>query len=319
MAPVLAIVVPCYNEEEVLPVTLPLFLNKLDELVLAGLAAPDSRLLFVDDGSRDATWNLICEAASNDVRVAGITLSRNRGHQNALFAGLMEALTFCDVSISIDVDGQDDCDAMDAMLRLYAEGNDVVYGVRDDRSTDTLFKRFTAQAYYRLLNLMDVHAIFNAADYRLMSKKALEALAEYSEVNLFLRGLVPHLGLPSSEVTYARRERLEGKTHYPLRKMLHLAFDGITSFSVRPIRLIIGFGFLVSLFSLALIIWALVVHFAGHTVPGWSSNLILIAFFGGLQILAIGIIGEYIGKIYLEVKERPRYFVANRVGFEESK
>lgn len=315
--PVLAVVIPCYNEEAVLPATLPQFLAKRDNLVSAGLAAQASRILLVDDGSSDATWNFIRAASKAHKEVVGIRLSRNRGHQNALLAGLMEARSMCDISISIDCDGQDDLDAMDSMIRLYLEGNDVVYGVREDRTSDTRFKRFTAETYYRILGSMGVHAQFNAADYRLMSRRALDALAQYPEVNLFLRGMVPHLGFSSATVPYVRHERIEGESHYPLKQMVHLAFDGITSFSVRPIRMIISFGTIVSFLSLALIIWTIAVHVAGRTVPGWSSSLILISFFGGMQVLAIGIIGEYVGKIYLEVKRRPRYIVSQRAGFEE--
>lgn len=314
--PRLAIVIPCYNEEAVLPTTLPSFLEKLSYLVEEKLVSGDSYLLLTDDGSTDKTWNIISNAATKNEQVRGISLSRNRGHQNCLLAGLMEARLSSDIAISIDCDGQDDLNAMYEMIRLYSEGNDVVYAVRSNRSSDSYFKRWTAESYYRLLNVMGVHAQFNAADYRLMSRRALDALAEYSETNLFLRGIVPHLGFSTATVPYTRHERLGGKTHYSLRKMLHLAFDGITSFSAKPIRLITSFGLLISLISLGLIIWTLVVHIAGRTVPGWSSSLILISFFGGVQIFAIGIIGEYIGKIYLEVKQRPRFIIAERVGYQ---
>lgn len=316
--PVLAIVIPCYNEQAVLPLTLPLFLTKLRNLVANGLVAQESCILLVNDGSSDSTWELISTASEQQKEVRGISLSRNRGHQNALLAGLLEARGLCDVTISIDCDGQDDLDAMDAMLQAYREGAEIVYGVREDRTSDSAFKRITAEGYYRLLHAMGVHAEFNAADYRLMSRRALDSLSLYPEVNLFLRGMVPHLGYRTATVAYTRHERIEGESHYPLRKMLHLAFDGITSFSVRPIRTIITFGGIVCLLSFVLIIWALAVHLAGQTVPGWSSSLMLISFFGGIQILAIGIIGEYVGKIYLEVKQRPRFIISERVGYDRS-
>ena len=310
--PVLYIVVPCYNEQDVLPVTTPLFLQKLDALRDRALIADGSRVLFVDDGSRDETWRIVQDFARRDARVLGIRLSRNRGHQNALLAGLMEAKDFCDVSISIDCDGQDDLDAMDRMLEAYAEGSEVVYGVRQSRRTDSRFKRGSAQSFYRFLAAMGAEVVYNHADYRLISAKVLRHLADYEEVNLFLRGLVPLIGFPSTSVYYDRTERLAGKSHYPLRKMAALAVDGITSLSVRPLRLITGFGAVVAVLSFIGVLWALITVLCGKAVPGWASTTCIVCFVGGVQLISLGIIGEYIGKIYLEVKHRPRYIVSER-------
>ena len=310
--PVLCIVVPCYNEEQVLPITAPLFAAELDTLTGQGKISPDSRVLFVDDGSRDGTWEIISRLAQQDPRFAGIRQSRNRGHQNAVLAGLMEAKGWCDITISIDCDGQDDHSAMGPMVDAYREGCDVVYGVRKRRDTDTFFKRFTAEAFYRLLNAMGVECVFNHADYRLISARALEGLAQFREVNLYLRGLVPLVGFKSTSVYYDRRERMAGESHYPLSRMLALAADGITSLSIRPIRLITALGFLASALSLVGIVWILVVHLLGRTVTGWSSMACIICFMGGVQLLSLGIIGEYIGKIYLETKARPRYLIRER-------
>ncbi len=310
--PVLYIVIPCYNEEAVLPLTAPLFLNKIHELSGLGLIAEDSRVLFVNDGSRDTTWQLIKQLAAEDEHYLGISQSRNRGHQNAVLAGLMEALDRCDITISIDCDGQDDINAMDDMVRQYHEGYEVVYGVRSSRQTDTFFKRFTAESFYKLLNSMGVEVVFNHADYRLISSKVLREFARFGEVNLFLRGMIPLVGFPSTSVYYSRAERMAGESHYPLSKMLGLALDGITSLSIRPIRMVLLFGVVLGLLSLLGIAWAIIQSVRGFVVPGWASMTCIICFFGGIQLLSLGIIGEYIGKIYLEVKHRPRYIISER-------
>lgn len=311
-APVLAIVVPCYNESEVLPITAPLFKAEIDDLLSKGKIAKGSHVLFVNDGSKDNTWELIQGLAKSDPVYTGASLSRNRGHQNALLGGLMEARSQADVTISIDCDGQDDIATMEAMIDAYLDGCDVVYGVRSSRETDTFFKRFTAQSFYKLIESMGVETIYNHADYRLMSKQALDALAEFKEVNLFLRGMVPLVGFKSTSVYYERHERMAGESHYPLSKMLALAVNGITSLSIKPIRLITGLGFIVSVISLIGIIWALVRAATGNTITGWASMVIIVLFLGGVQLLAIGVIGEYIGKIYLETKARPRYIISER-------
>ena len=312
MAPVLYIVVPCYNEQAVLPITAPLFLKKLESLAEQGLASPDSRVLFVDDGSRDASWDLIADMAKRDARVLGVRQSRNRGQQNALLAGLMEARDRCDVTISIDCDGQDDLDAMDEMLREYAAGCDVVYGVRGNRDTDSFFKRNSAQLYYKLLAALGAEVVYNHADYRLLSARVLRELADFEEVNLYLRGLVPLVGFKSGTVYYRRAERLAGESHYPLSKMLSLAADGVTSLSVKPLRLITSFGAVVALVSFIGVLWALITALCGKAVPGWASTTCIVCFVGGVQLLSLGIIGEYVGKIYLETKRRPRYIISER-------
>lgn len=312
MKPVMYIVIPCYNEESVLPLTAPSFLKKLEELSEKGLISSDSRVLFVDDGSRDDTWKIISGLAADDSRVQGIALSRNRGHQNALLAGLTEAADRCDFAISIDCDGQDDINAMDRMVEEYLGGADIVYGVRSRRDTDTFFKRATARGFYKLMNLLGADIVYDHADYRLMSARALKALGEFKEVNIFLRGMVPMVGFKSTCVYYERHERVAGESHYPLKKMLKLAFDGITSLSVRPIRMITVFGFLVAAVSLIGIIWSVIMLLIGHTVAGWASTVCIICFLGGIQLLSLGVIGEYIGKIYLETKARPRYIISDK-------
>ena len=312
MAPVLYIVIPCYNEQEVLPITAPLFLNKLNALAAAGKISVDSRVLFVNDGSRDETWRIIKELAGKDKHVIGISQSRNRGHQNAVLAGLMEAKDLCDITISIDCDGQDDINAMDAMIDAYRDGYDVVYGVRSSRETDTFFKRFTAQSFYKFLSSMGAEVVYNHADYRLMSSRVLQEFANFHEVNLFLRGLVPLVGFRSTTVSYSRAERIAGESHYPLRKMLGLATDGITSLSVKPLQLITGFGVVVALISFIGCIWALITAICGKAVPGWASMTCIVCFVSGVQLISLGIIGEYIGKIYLETKARPRYIISER-------
>lgn len=306
--PILYIVIPCYNEEAVLPVTAPLFAEKLQGLLAAGRIAPDSRVLYVDDGSTDGTWETI-RALAREPLAEGVRLSRNRGHQNALLAGLLTAKDRADVTVSIDCDGQDDVNAIDAMLAEYEAGCDVVYGVRRNRQSDTPFKRGTAQLFYKLMNRLGAESVYNHADYRLLSRRALEGLARFEEVNLFLRGLVPLVGYRSSSVYYDRTPRLAGETHYPLGKMLRLAVDGITSLSVKPLKLITGLGLGVSFVSLIMILWSLVQHFMGATVSGWSSLMCVVLFLGGVQLLCIGVLGEYIGKIYGEVKHRPRYIL----------
>ncbi len=310
--PILYIVIPCYNEEHVLPLTAPLFLDKLSQLAAKGRISADSRILFVNDGSKDRTWQIITELARKDPHYIGISQSRNRGHQNAVLAGLMEAKERCDITISIDCDGQDDINAMDAMVEEYRNGCEIVYGVRAKRDTDTLFKRSTAELFYKLLNWMGAEVVFNHADYRLLSARVLRELQNYREVNIFLRGMIPLVGFKSTSVYYDRSERIAGESHYPLRKMLALAFEGITSLSVKPLRLITLFGFLVALLGFAGILWAVVGYFMGKTVSGWASIVCIVCLMGGIQLLCLGVIGEYIGKIYLETKGRPRYIISER-------
>ena len=312
MQPSLYIVVPCYNEEEVLPITAPLFRRKLLQLIADGKISDESRVLFVNDGSKDRTWELIRAMAEKEEHILGVCLSRNRGHQNAVLAGLMEAKDRCDITISIDCDGQDDFDAMDRMVDAYLEGNEVVYGVRSSRETDTFFKRTTAQGFYKFLSAMGAEVVYNHADYRLVSARVLQHFAEFGEVNLFLRGMIPLVGFPSTTVEYARRERMAGKSKYPLRKMLALAMNGITSLSVRPLHLITSFGAFVAVVSFIGCIWALVSALAGKTVAGWASMTCIICFVSGVQLISLGIIGEYIGKIYMETKHRPRYIISER-------
>lgn len=310
--PVLYIVIPCYNEQEVLPITAPMFLNKLHELAGKKLVSENSRIMFVNDGSSDGTWDIIRALAASDEHYIGISQSRNRGHQNAVLAGLMEAKDRCDISISIDCDGQDDINAMDDMVRAYLDGCDIVYGVRNDRETDSLFKRTTAQGFYKFLSAMGADIVYNHADYRLISARALHELAKFKEVNLFLRGMVPLVGFKSTSVEYKRAERIAGKSKYPLRKMLALAGDGITSLSIKPLRLIMSFGVIVALLSFVGVIWAIVSALAGRAVAGWASMTFIICFVSGVQLICMGIIGEYIGKIYMETKHRPRYIISER-------
>ncbi len=320
--PVLWIVIPCYNEEQVLPITAPMFLEKIHSLTAQGLVSDKSRVLFVNDGSRDKTWELIQGFAAQDEHYIGISQSRNRGHQNAVLAGLMEALhsDSCDITISIDCDGQDDINAMDAMVDAYVnDGCEVVYGVRSKRDTDTFFKRFTAESFYKLLNAMGAEVVYNHADYRLMSARVLHEFANFKEVNLFLRGMVPLVGFKSTSVAYERHERIAGESHYPLSKMLSLAFDGITSLSVKPIRFITGFGVIVALISFIGVIWAIVEALLGATVSGWASMTSIICFVSGVQLICLGVIGEYIGKIYMETKRRPRYIISDRTWDEDEK
>lgn len=310
--PILYIVIPCYNEQEVLPITAPLFLKKIMDLSGKGKISPNSRILFVNDGSKDDTWKIINELSEKDPHYLGICQSRNRGHQNAVLAGLMEAKDRCDITISIDCDGQDDINAMDSMVDAYLDGYDIVYGVRSKRDTDTFFKRFTAESFYKLLNAMGAEVVFNHADYRLMSSHVLQEFANFKEVNLFLRGMVPLVGFKSTTVTYERHERIAGESHYPLSKMLALAFDGITSLSVKPIRFITGFGLFVAFVSFIGVIWAIVQALVGHAVSGWASMTSIICFVSGVQLVCLGVIGEYVGKIYMETKHRPRYIISER-------
>ena len=318
MQPVLYIVIPCYNEEKVLPITAPMFLKKIQDLSAAGKISQDSRVLFVNDGSKDNTWDIIKDLSKTDPHYIGICQSRNRGHQNAVLAGLMEAKDKCDITISIDCDGQDDINAMDAMVDAYLDGCEVVYGVRSKRDTDTFFKRFTAEGFYKLMNWMGAEVVFNHADYRLISSRVLQEFANFKEVNIFLRGMIPLVGFKSTSVYYERAERIAGESHYPLKKMLALAFDGITSLSVKPIRMITGFGVTVSILSFVGVLWALISQLTGSTVSGWASTMCVICFMGGVQLVCLGVIGEYVGKIYMETKRRPRYIISERT-WEENK
>ena len=319
MQPVLYIVIPCYNEEKVLPITAPMFLKKIQDLSAAGKISQDSRVLFVNDGSKDNTWNIIKDLSKADPHYIGICQSRNRGHQNAVLAGLMEAKDKCDITISIDCDGQDDINAMDAMVDAYLDGCEVVYGVRSKRDTDTFFKRFTAEGFYKLMNWMGAEVVFNHADYRLISSRVLQEFANFKEVNIFLRGMIPLVGFKSTSVYYERAERIAGESHYPLKKMLALAFDGITSLSVKPIRMITGFGVTVSILSFLGVLWALISQLTGSTVSGWASTMCVICFMGGVQLVCLGVIGEYVGKIYMETKRRPRYIISERTWEDETK
>ena len=321
MKPILYIVIPCYNEEKVLPITSGMFLDKVNELIGLGKISEDSRIMFVNDGSKDDTWNIICELAAKDDKFLGISQSRNRGHQNAVLAGLMEAKDKCDITISIDCDGQDDINTMNKMVDEYLDGSEIVYGVRSKRDTDTFFKRFTAEGFYKLLNWMGAEVVFNHADYRLVSSRVLQEFANYKEVNIFLRGMFPLVGFKSTSVYYERHERIAGSSHYPLGKMLALAFDGITSLSVKPIRMITTFGMFISLLSFIGVIWSIVIQLTGHAVAGWASMTSIICFIGGIQLICLGVLGEYIGKIYMEVKARPRYIISERTDdkIEENK
>lgn len=310
--PILWIVIPCYNEKDVLPITAPMFLEQLETMISKDKISSQSRILFVNDGSKDETWNIICKLAQEEEHYIGISQSRNRGHQNAVLAGLMEAKDVCDITISIDCDGQDDITAMEQMVDEYLDGAEVVYGVRSKRDTDTFFKRFTAESFYKLLDKMGVETVYNHADYRLISARVLQGFADFHEVNIFLRRMVPLVGYKSATVYYERHERIAGESHYPLSKMLALAFDGITSLSVRPISIITGAGCVVSLIGFVGIIWAIITAILGNAVPGWASIVCIVCFLGGIQLLSLGVIGEYIGKIYLESKHRPRYIISDK-------
>ena len=310
--PKLWIIVPCFNEEDVLPITAPLFLRKLKDLINANKISAESRVLFVNDGSKDRTWEIICELARGDAHILGISQSRNRGHQNALLAGLMEARERCDITITIDCDGQDDMNAMDAMVEEYRNGCDIVYGVRSSRKSDSWFKRTTAQSFYRMMNKMGVEMVYDHADYRLVSAKVLRHFADFQEVNIFLRGMFPLVGFKSGSVYYERHERMAGKSHYPLGKMISFAVEGITSLSVKPLTLIVVLGLITCLLGFIGIIWAIIEVLLGNTITGWASTVCIILFLGGVQLLSLGVIGEYVGKIYMETKRRPRYIISER-------
>lgn len=319
MQPILYIVIPCYNEEQVLPITCSMFLEKIKGLVQKEKISDESRILFVNDGSKDKTWEIIKQLAKEDYHYKGISQSRNRGHQNAVLAGLMEAKDVCDITISIDCDGQDDINAMDAMVDAYLDGCEIVYGVRSRRDTDTFFKRFTAEGFYKVMNWMGAEVVFNHADYRLVSSRVLQEFANYKEVNIFLRGMFPLVGFKSTSVYYERHERIAGESHYPLSKMLALAFDGITSLSVKPLHLITGLGCGIAVLSFIGVIWSVIVALTGHSVAGWASMTSIVCFIGGVQLICLGVLGEYIGKIYMEVKHRPRYIISERTEEKETK
>ena len=308
-APVLYLVVPCYNEQEVLSDTAEKLAHKLTQLIDAGKISERSRIAFVNDGSSDCTWEIIRAYTERSALFSGINLAHNEGHQNALLAGLMTVLPYADVTISMDADLQDDINAVDAMLEKYAAGVNIVYCVRANRSSDTFFKRFTAESFYRAMRALGANIVFNHADFRLMDRRALTALAEYPEVNLFLRGIVPMIGLTHGVVYYARKERLAGVSKYPWRRMTSFAWEGVTSLSARPIRLIAQMGMFISFISGLMLIWSIVRHFMGETIVGWTSLVVSLWFLGGLIMLSVGVIGEYVAKIYLEVKRRPRYLV----------
>ena len=318
MNTILYIIIPCYNEETVLPITSKMFLDKLTSLIQSNTISNSSRILFVNDGSKDKTWEIICNLAKQDEHFIGISQSRNRGHQNAVLAGLMEAKDKCDITISIDCDGQDDINAMDEMVEQYKQGCEIVYGVRSKRDTDTFFKRFTAEGFYKLLNWMGAEVVYNHADYRLVSSRVLKEFANFKEVNLFLRGMFPLVGFKSTSVYYGRHERIAGESHYPLTKMLSLAFDGITSLSIKPIRIITALGTVIAGLSFLGVIWSIVMRFMGNVVAGWSSMTCIICLIGGVQLVCLGILGEYIGKIYMEVKHRPRYIISERTEVKDT-
>ena len=310
--PILWTVIPCYNESEVLPITAPMFLEELKILIDEGLVSDKSRILFVNDGSKDNTWEVISELSRADGHYIGISQSRNRGHQNALLAGLMEAKGNCDITISVDCDGQDDIGAMKEMVEAYLGGAEVVYGVRSKRESDTFFKRFTAESFYKLISKLGSDVVYNHADYRLISDRVLGEFANFEEVNIFLRGMIPLVGFKSETVYYERHERIAGESKYPFRKMLSLAFNGISSLSVKPISMITGLGGIVSVVGIIGIIWAIIMAVLGKTVAGWASIVCIVCFLGGIQLLSLGVIGQYIGKIYLETKHRPRYIISER-------
>ncbi len=305
----LYIVVPCYKEEAVLPETSKRLREKMHALMETGKVSEKSRIMFVNDGSKDKTWEIIQRLHEEDKLFSGVNLSRNRGHQNALLAGLMTAVNYADMIISMDADLQDDVNAVDAMVDAYHNGYDVVYGVRSARKTDTFFKRFTAEGFYKVMQHLGVDIVFNHADYRLMSRRAVEGLSQFKEVNLFLRGIVPQIGYPWTTVEYERAERFAGESKYPLKKMLSFAFDGITSFSVKPIRMILTVGFVIFIASIIALIWALVSKLMGSAQAGWTSLMASIWMIGGIQLLSLGVIGEYVGKVYNETKARPRFII----------
>ena len=307
MSKTLYIVVPCYNEQEVLPETSKRLLEKLQSLVLKNKIADNSRIMFVNDGSKDQTWSMIKGLCEENSAFAGVNLSRNRGHQNALLAGMATAVKYADMIVTMDADLQDDVAVIEEMIDKFHNGCDIVYGVRKERKTDTFFKRTTAQGFYKVMEMMGVKTVYNHADFRLMSKRAVEQFSKYQETNLFLRGMMPLIGYQTDCVYYDRKERVAGESKYPLKKMLALAFNGISSFSVKPISMILGAGMIIVALSLLAAIYALISYCTGHVVPGWTSLILSIWFLGGIQLMAIGLVGQYIGKIYIEVKHRPRY------------
>lgn len=315
--PRLAIVIPCYKEEEVLPITSKQFLSQLNSMIEEGLIAEDSKVVFVNDGSTDRTWEIIENLSKKESHYEGISLSRNRGHQNALLGGLMTVKDDFDITISIDCDGQDDISVMTEMVKKYHEGAEIVYGVRSSRETDTGFKRWTAQTYYKVLAKLGTEVVYNHADYRLMSTKALNSFADFKEVNLYLRGLVPMIGYKTDKVTYSRKEREAGESHYPLKKMLQLAIDGITSTSIEPIRLVTTGGVLITFISVIMILATIISKLCDNTVSGWASLMCVILFMGGVQMVSLGIIGEYVGKAYMETKHRPRYIISHNTMKEQ--
>ncbi len=313
MNKILYLVIPCYNEEEVLTETSSRLLEKMNSMIENKYISEKSKILFVNDGSKDKTWDIIENLYEENEIFSGVNLSRNKGHQNALLAGLMTAKEHADMVISLDADLQDDIDVIDEFVKEYYTGSDVVYGVRSSRKTDTFFKRTTALGYYKVMNKLGVDVVYNHADYRLMSKRALEGLSEFKEVNLFLRGIVPLIGYKYSIVEYERHERFAGESKYPLKKMLAFAWDGITSFSIKPIRIISTLGFSIFILSLVALVYSLSVKFFGRTTTGWTSLTISIWMIGGIQLLSLGVIGEYIGKIYNETKARPRYIIKDKL------
>ena len=310
-------VIPCYNEQEVLPETSRRLREKMESLIRSGKISEDSRVVYVNDGSRDNTWNMIQELHRENPLFQGINLSKNMGHQNALLAGLLTAKDVCDAAISMDADLQDDINAIDEMVDKFLEGADVVYGVRSKRATDTFFKRFTAESYYKLVNALGAKTVYNHADFRLMSRRALLGLAEFGEVNLFLRGIVPMVGYNTEIVYYERAERFAGESKYPLKKMLSFAIEGITSLSTKPIKMITGLGIFIFFVSIAVLIYSLVRYFTGHTITGWTTTVISVWAIGGLMMISLGVIGEYVGKIYLETKNRPRFIIESYIADEK--
>ena len=313
MEPILYIVVPCYNEEEVLAETTKRLTAKLNAMIKGNVVSSESRIMYVNDGSKDRTWEIINDFYKSNEFVTGVNLSRNRGHQNALLAGLMTAKEYADIVISMDADLQDDIEVLDKFVEEYKNGSEIVYGVRSSRKKDTFFKKHTALAFYKIMEKMGVEIVYNHADYRLMSKRAIEELAGYKEVNLFLRGIIPMIGFKTSTVEYERDKRFAGESKYPLKKMIAFAIDGITSCSIKPIRLITTFGFMIFLISMLLLIYVVIGYFLGNTVAGWPTLMVLMCFFGGFQIMSIGVVGEYVGKIYMETKERPRFIIADKI------
>ena len=307
-APVLSIVVPCYNEQDVFSLCLEELTSRIDEMIDKGKIHQESHIVFVDDGSKDETWSLIQKESAINNRVKGVKLSRNKGHQIALMAGLSSS-TESDITVSIDADLQDDTSVIEKMVDLFISGKDIVYGVRNDRNSDSFFKKFTAELFYKTMTKLGVNQVENHADFRLLSKRALLSLLEYKEQNLYIRGLIPLIGYPSAEVYYSRSERAAGESKYPLKKMLALALEGVTSFSVTPLRMVTALGFIISILSTLGILYTLTQYFLGHTVSGWASVILAVLFIGGVQMLCLGVIGEYIGKIYMESKQRPKYFV----------